>query len=46
MPDYPIDPELRIRGSPRVMLRRTTEATDRLLRAPTMIWINCLGQSF
>ena len=26
MPDYPIDPELRIRGSPRVILRRTTEA--------------------
>jgi hypothetical protein len=27
MPDFPIDPELRIRVSPRGVLRRTTEAT-------------------
>jgi hypothetical protein len=26
MPDFPIDPELRIRGSPPRVLRRTTEA--------------------
>ena len=26
MPDFPIDPELRIRARPRVVLRRTTEA--------------------
>ena len=26
MPDFPIDPELRIRASPPVVLRRTTEA--------------------
>jgi len=26
MPDFPIDPELRIRTSPPVVLRRTTEA--------------------
>jgi hypothetical protein len=28
MPDFPIDPELRIRASPPVVLRRTTEAID------------------
>jgi hypothetical protein len=28
MPDYPIDPELRIRASPEVVLRRTTEAVE------------------
>ena len=26
MPDFPIDPELRVRGSSPVVLRRTTEA--------------------
>jgi hypothetical protein len=26
MPDFPIDPELRIRASPPIVLRRTTEA--------------------
>jgi hypothetical protein len=26
MPDFPIDPELHIRASPPVVLRRTTEA--------------------
>jgi hypothetical protein len=26
MPDFPIDPEIRIRTSPPVVLRRTTEA--------------------
>jgi len=28
MPDYLIDPELRIRASPEVVLRRTTEAVE------------------
>ena len=28
MPDFPIDPELRIRASPPIVLRRTTEAVD------------------
>jgi hypothetical protein len=28
MPDFPIDPELRIRASPPVVLRRTTDAVD------------------
>jgi hypothetical protein len=28
MPDFPIDPELRIRASPPMVLRRTTEAVD------------------
>jgi len=28
MPDFPIDPELRIRASPPLVLRRTTEATE------------------
>jgi hypothetical protein len=28
MPDYPIDPELRIRASPEEVLRRTTEAVE------------------
>ena len=27
MPDFPIDPELRLRASPPVVLRRTTEAS-------------------
>jgi hypothetical protein len=28
MPDYPIDPELRIRASPEKVVRRTTEAVE------------------
>jgi hypothetical protein len=28
MPDFPIDPELRIRATPSIALRRTTEAVD------------------
>jgi len=28
MPDFPIDPELRIHASPPIVLRRTTEAVD------------------
>jgi hypothetical protein len=28
MPDFPIDPELRIRASPPIVLRRTTDAVD------------------
>ena len=28
MPDFPIDPELRIRARPPIVLRRTTEAVD------------------
>ena len=28
MPDFPIDPELRIRASPPIVLRRTTEAIE------------------
>ena len=32
MPDFPIDPELRIRGSPPVVLRRTTEAAGFIRR--------------
>jgi hypothetical protein len=28
MPDFPIDPELRIRATPSIVLRRTAEAVD------------------
>jgi hypothetical protein len=28
MPDFPIDPELRIRASPPIVLRRTSEAVE------------------
>jgi hypothetical protein len=28
MPDFPIDPELRIRATPSMVLRRTTQAVD------------------
>ena len=28
MPDFPIDPEVRIRATPSIALRRTTEAVD------------------
>ena len=33
MPDYPIDPELRIRARPPIVLRRTTEAVDFIRKA-------------
>jgi hypothetical protein len=33
MPDFPIDPELRIRASPPIVLRRTTEAVDFIRKA-------------
>ena len=32
MPDFPIDPELRIRASPPIVLRRTTEAIEFIQR--------------
>jgi hypothetical protein len=32
MPDYPIDPELRIRASPEVVLNRTAEAVEFIRR--------------
>ena len=35
MPDFPIDPELRIRASPPFVLRRTTEAIE-FIRKTTM----------
>jgi hypothetical protein len=33
MPDFPIDPELRIRARPPIVLRRTTEAVDFIRKA-------------
>ena len=49
MPDFPIDPELRIRASPPVVLRRTTEAVDFIRKAtlnnPNHAWQDVL-QSF
>jgi hypothetical protein len=49
MPDLPIDPELRIRASPPVVLRRTTEAVDFIRKAtlssPDRAWQEVL-QSF
>src|SRR5215510_1034937 len=33
MPDFPIDPELRVRASPPIVLRRTTEAVNFLRKA-------------
>ncbi len=42
MPDFPIDPELRIRASPPIVLRRTTEAVDFIrkvaLSSPDRAW--------
>ena len=42
MPDFPIDPELRIRASPPIVLRRTTEAIEFIrkttLSSPTRAW--------
>jgi hypothetical protein len=49
MPDFPIDPELRIRTSPPVVLRRTTEAVGYIrkmtLSRPRHAWRDVL-QSF
>jgi hypothetical protein len=42
MPDFPIDPELRIRASPPIVLRRTTEAIELIrqlaLSSPDRAW--------
>src|SRR5262249_14937876 len=42
MPDFPIDPEVRIRASPPIVLRRTTEAIDFIrkttLSSPNRAW--------
>jgi len=49
MPDFPIDPELRIRASPPIVLRRTTEAVEFIrkmaLSSPDGAWEDVL-QSF
>jgi acyl-CoA reductase-like NAD-dependent aldehyde dehydrogenase len=49
MPDFPIDPELRIRASPPIVLRRTTEAAEFIqqlaLSSPDRAWEGVL-QSF
>ena len=49
MPDFPIDPELRIRAHPPIVLRRTTEAVDFIRKAalstPDRPWQDLL-QSF
>ena len=49
MPDFPIDPELRIRASPPLILRRTSEAVDFIrkvtLSSPDRVWQDVL-QSF
>jgi hypothetical protein len=49
MPDFPIDPELRIRASPPIVLRRTTEAVEFIrqlaLSSPDRAWEDVL-QSF
>jgi hypothetical protein len=42
MPDFPIDPELRTRASPPIVLRRTTEAIELIrqlaLSSPDRAW--------
>jgi hypothetical protein len=49
MPDFPIDPELRIRATPSIVLRRTIEAVDFIrkvaLSSPDRAWRDLL-QSF
>jgi hypothetical protein len=40
MPDFPIDPELRIRARPPVVLRRTTEAVG-FIRKMTLSQASC-----
>jgi hypothetical protein len=46
MPDFPIDPELRIRASPPIILRRTTEAVEFIrqlaLSSPDRAWEDVL----
>src|SRR4029453_1642203 len=46
MPDFPIDPELRIRATPPIVLRRTTEAVDFIrkvaLSSPDHAWQDVL----
>ena len=46
MPDFPIDPELRFRASPPIVLRRTTETVDFIrkvaLSAPDRAWQDVL----
>jgi len=46
MPDFQIDPELRIRASPPIVLRSTTEAVDFIrkvaLSAPDRAWQDIL----
>jgi hypothetical protein len=46
MPDFPIDPELRIRASPPIVLRRTTQAVDFIrkvsLSSPDRAWRDVL----
>jgi hypothetical protein len=46
MPDFPIDPELRIRASPPIVLRRTTEAVEFIrqlaLRSTDRTWEDVL----
>ena len=46
MPDFPIDPELRIRASPPIVLRRTTEAVEFIrqlaLSSPDRAWEDVL----
>jgi len=46
MPDYPIDPELHIRTSPPIVLRRTSEAVDFIRKAalsnPDRAWRDVL----
>ena len=37
MPGFPIDPELRIRASPPIVLRRTTDALEFIRRMPLNI---------
>jgi len=46
MPDFPINPELRIRANPPILLRRTTEAVDFIrkvaLSTPDRAWQDLL----
>jgi hypothetical protein len=42
MPDFPIDPELRIRGSPSAVLRCTSDAVELALRIPGRAWRDVL----
>ena len=45
MPDFPIDPELRIRATPTIVLRRTSEAVDfirKVALSPDRAWQDVL----